>query len=90
MRILRRVFLLGFFLLVFFARVYGEDIPAPSGFVNDFAGVISAEYKEKIDALIDELEQKTSAEIAVVTRTTIAPYGENDYSQMLFDKWNFS
>ncbi len=63
------------------------QVPAPQGRVNDFAGVISADYKDKIGSLIDEVEQKTSAEIAVVTHDSIAPYGADDYAQMLFDNW---
>ncbi|MBI3616924.1 MAG: TPM domain-containing protein [Candidatus Omnitrophica bacterium] len=63
------------------------QVPAPQGRVNDFAGVISADYKDRISSLIGEVEQKTSDEIAVVTRESIAPYGADDYAQMLFDSW---
>ncbi len=79
-----------FFLFVFLAFplfVYPVDIPKPSGWVNDFAGVISPEYKDKINALIEELEQKTTAEIAVVTVNSISPYGEIEYARLLFDNW---
>ena len=78
------------FLLLFLSLplvAYAQDLPQPSGWINDFAGVISTEYKEKINALISELETKTSAEIAVVTVSSISPYGEIEYSRMLFDKW---
>ncbi|MFA5145134.1 MAG: TPM domain-containing protein [Candidatus Omnitrophota bacterium] len=67
--------------------VYAADIPSPQGRINDFAGVISPEYKEKLASLIDELEQKTTAEIAVVTTYSISPYGETEYARMLFDSW---
>jgi len=66
---------------------YAQNVPQPSGWVNDFAGVISPEYKEKINSLISDLEQKTTSEIAVVTIDSISPYGEIDYARMLFDKW---
>lgn len=64
-----------------------QDLPLSQGWVSDFAGVISQDQKEKISALISELEVKTSAEIAVVTQKTIAPYDEFQYAQMLFDQW---
>ena len=67
--------------------VTAEDLPMPQGRVNDFAGVISQEYKEKISALIGELEVKTSTEIAVVTQKSIAPLDEFTYAQKLFDQW---
>ncbi len=86
MRLIKLLFLTVFIFFSFpcFAK---EEVPAPEGWVNDFAGVISPEYKEKISALINELEQKTSAEICVVTRSSIEPYGENEYAQLLFDNW---
>lgn len=78
-------FLLIFLILPFL--VYAQNIPQPSGWVNDFAGVIGPEYKEKINALIEELQQKTTAEIAVVTVNSIAPYDEKEYARLLFDNW---
>lgn len=66
---------------------YAESIPRPHGWVNDFAEVVSADYRDKMDALIRELEQKTSAEIMVVTVASIAPYDEKSYARMIFDSW---
>jgi uncharacterized protein len=86
MRLIKLLFLTVFVFFSFpcFAK---EEVPLPEGWVNDFAGVISSEYKEKISSLVQELEQKTSAEICVVTRSSIEPYGENEYAQLLFDNW---
>lgn len=67
--------------------MYAEKIPQPVGWVNDFAGVLSPEYKEKLNSLIEELEQKTTAEIVVVTINSIAPYDEKEYARLLFDNW---
>ncbi len=78
-------FLSALLFLPFF--LYAQDIPRPAGWINDFAGVISSEYKEKLNSLISELEEKTSAEIAVVTINSIAPYDETQYARALFDKW---
>jgi len=78
------------FLLIFLALpflVCAQNIPQATGWVNDFAGVISPEYRDKINALIEELEQKTTAEIAVVTINSIAPYDEKEYARLLFDSW---
>ncbi len=78
------------FLLIFLISpflLYAQNIPQPSGWVNDFAGVISNEYREKLNSLIEELEQKTSSEIAVVTVNSIAPYDEKEFARLLFDNW---
>ena len=74
-------------LLLIFGFLFAQDLPKPVGWVDDFAGVIGSEYKEKLNALISELEEKTSAEIAVVTVTSISPYGEIEYARQLFDNW---
>lgn len=66
---------------------FAQDIPEPAGWVNDFAGVISPEYRDRISALIQELEEKTSSEVAVVTIDSVAPYDEKTYARALFDNW---
>ena len=81
-----------FFILLFTALVsahhaFAENVPQPVGWVNDFANVIPQEYRDKLNTLIGELKEKTSAEIAVVTVTSIAPYDEKEYARMLFDSW---
>ncbi len=79
-----------FFLFVFlnFALfAYAENVGKPEGWVNDFANVISTDYQQKLTSLIQEVEGKTSSEIAVVTVTSIAPYGEIEYARLLFDNW---
>lgn len=67
--------------------VHAESVPRPTDWVSDFAGVVSSEYRDKIVALIKELEQKTSAEIMVIAVNSIAPYDEKSYARMIFDSW---
>ena len=81
-----RLLLLVFVFLSFSSWTQAQ-VPTPEGRVNDFAGVISPEYQENISSLIQEVEQKTSTEIAVVTQPSIAPYGADQYAQTLFDNW---
>ena len=83
---MRRLILFLFFLL-FPLSVFAADIPNASGWVNDFAGVISPEYDQKISAVVSELEEKTGIEIAVATFNSIAPYDEKAYARLVFDKW---
>ena len=87
-RFFKRLALVLFFAaFIFLSNVYSEDVPKPAGWVNDFAGVISSDYRDKITIIIQELEEKTSAEIAVVTVNSIAPYDEKSYARLLFDNW---
>ncbi|HNW39829.1 MAG TPA: TPM domain-containing protein, partial [Candidatus Omnitrophota bacterium] len=64
-----------------------DQLPAPVGWVNDFAGVISSDRKNDITALLEKVEQKTGAEIMVITINSIAPYDEKEYARLIFDNW---
>ena len=83
---MKRVWL--FLLIVFWATTLSaQEIPRPQGWVNDFASVISEPYRNKLQALIVELEEKTGAEITVVTMPSIAPDDEVSFARKLFDTW---
>lgn len=50
-----------------------EGLPAPTNYVSDFAGVLSAETVQQVDALCRSLDRQAHAQIAVVTVKTIDP-----------------
>ncbi len=62
-------------------------LPSPSGFVNDYAGVMSSQGKAQIAALAQRVEEKTSIEISVVTVKTVQPLTIEQYAVELFQKW---
>ncbi|MDD5431757.1 MAG: TPM domain-containing protein [Candidatus Omnitrophica bacterium] len=79
-----------FYLLVFLfvpAFAFAQDFPKPVGWVNDYANVINEPYKSKLENLIQEVEEKTSSEIGVVTVNSIAPLDEKEYARQIFDSW---
>ena len=71
------------------ARAAAEPAPFPTplGLVSDFAGVIDARTERVLTARLTELQQKTGAEIAVVTVATTAPDGVFDYAMRLAETW---
>lgn len=84
-------------LLVFFAllwssssvTVYAEKVDqlSPQGYVNDFAGVLDADSRQKLTALGEEVDQKAGAQIAVVTVRTLEGTSVRDFANRLFQKW---
>jgi uncharacterized protein len=62
------------------------DRLSPSGYVNDFAGVMSPEVGT-VEALLTELNQKTGAEVAVVTVDSLEGGDINDFATRLFERW---
>ncbi len=62
-------------------------LPSPSGYVNDFAGVIGPQDQQVINALAAELESKTTSQIAVVTVQSTGDESIEEYAVKLFQKW---
>ncbi|UCE05379.1 MAG: TPM domain-containing protein [bacterium] len=78
------------FLFVIFispTHLLAQKFPEPRGYVNDFANVIHPSYEQKIENICQELKQKTAAEIAVVTMSTIGDEDYRDYANRLFESW---
>src|SRR6202030_683179 len=63
-----------------------EDVKKihPSGYVSDLAGVISPEARTRLEALCAEVEQKTGAQMAVVTVQSLDGEGVENYAVNLF------
>ena len=59
----------------------------PQGYVNDFAGVLSAQAKENLTALCAEVDQKTKAQIAVVTVSSLEGEPVEQFSIDLATQW---
>lgn len=67
----------------------GEDIKLirPTGYVTDLAGILKPETKSQLEGLCTELEQKTGAQMAIVTVKSldgneIAPYANDLFKRL--------
>jgi len=56
----------------------------PTGYVTDLAGVISADTKSRLENLCAELEQKTGAQMAIVTVRSLEGETVEQYANELF------
>src|SRR5256885_1729410 len=59
----------------------------PLGFVSDFAGILDAGTAAALTAQIAETERQTTAEIAVVTVSSLEGRSVEDFANELFRKW---
>ena len=64
-----------------------QSFPKPTGRVNDFANVIDPASEAEIDRQLDQLEQKTSSEIAVATVESLNGMSVEEYANRLFKEW---
>jgi uncharacterized protein len=61
--------------------------PKPSGYVSDFANALSPAARAQLNALCTEVDQKTHAQIAVVTVQSLNGMEPEDYALQLATKW---
>src|SRR5580704_10207454 len=59
----------------------------PQGYVNDFAGVLSADAKGKLTALCAEVDEKAKAQIAIVTVASLEGEPIEQFSIDLATAW---
>jgi uncharacterized protein len=65
-----------------------NSLPAPTGYVNDFAGVLSPSTVQSVDNLCAQVDRKAHAQIAVVTIKTLdGDQSIEEFATQLEDKW---
>jgi len=65
-----------------------SDLPAPKGYINDFAGVLNPETKQSLEDLCTQVDQKAHAQIAVVTIKSLdGDQSIEEFTTALEDKW---
>jgi len=62
-------------------------LPAPTGYVNDFAGVLDPASVAHMTAVITDLRAKTKGEIAVVTLADIGDRAASDVALQIGRQW---
>jgi len=67
--------------------VFAQDFPNPVGYVNDFAELLSSSARAQLEAQLSQLEEDTTAEVAVVTITTLDGEPVEYYANELFNEW---
>ena len=59
----------------------------PAGYVNDFAGVLSAQTRAHLEQLCTDVDRQAHAQIAVVTIHTTGDDTIDDFATQLEEKW---
>ncbi len=76
-------------MMVVVVNAFAIDYPKPTAWVNDYAGVLSSDEKQELDAILKDFETKTSIQIFVGIMDRI-PSGITleEYVNELFSRWN--
>jgi uncharacterized protein len=86
-KIVLAIFLVLLLSLAAAQAVLAVNYPDYQGYVNDLAGLMSAEGKNKLEARLAQLDMDTTAQIAVVTIKSLEGNTVEDYAVGLFEKW---
>ncbi|HEU5340958.1 TPM domain-containing protein [Edaphobacter sp.] len=69
-------------------EVFPRNFPLPTGYVNDFGQVLSAEAVARLDRVCGQLDHsQTNAQVAVVTIYTLDGADIAAFAKGLFNKW---
>ena len=85
--------ILGFFVFLglfgFLGQVAQAQFPTekPQGYVNDLAGVLSPAARQQLEALCTELDQKTKAQLAIVTVRSLQGRPLEEFTIDLATQW---
>ena len=66
---------------------HSSDYPRPTGFVNDFAGIIDTGTRLQLTNIIGQFEQRTGDEIAVATVKSLGGEPIENYAVGLYKQW---
>lgn len=65
-----------------------SDLPSPTGYVNDFAGVLDPSVRQRVEDLCTQVDRQAHAQIAVVTIKTLdGDQSIEEFATDLEDKW---
>ena len=64
-----------------------EPLPSPTGFINDYVGVLDERVRANLEALARELQAKTGAEVAVAVLESLGNESLEDYSNRVAEHW---
>lgn len=73
--------------MILLALLLQVTVPPPRGFVNDFAGVLDSASLRHMEAVINEVREKTGGEIAVVTLPDIDDRPASDVAVQIGREW---
>lgn len=67
--------------------LFASEFPQPTGFVNDFAAMLSSSFRQSLEQDLVNFEKETTTEIVVVTINSLEGGSIEDYAVRLFEDW---
>lgn len=84
---MRRFILTSFLLLLVPLNVAALEVSKPTGYVNDLAGVLSAQTELKIERFLRDFERSDSTQLMVLTIASLEGESLEEYSLRVAESW---
>ena len=65
-----------------------QKLPAPTGHINDFAGVVNEKTRQQLENILAAVKQKTGIEFDIATVESAGGQDVSDFSLQLAREWN--
>lgn len=75
------------FLLLTGQGIFSIQVPKLTGRVNDYAGILSAAEKGELERLLKETEEMTSAQVVLLTISSLSGDVLEDFSMRVAEDW---
>ena len=67
--------------------VWAQPLPRPTGYVSDYANLLSASSERALTTRLEALDRQTGIQLAVVTVTSLEGQSVERYATQLFNTW---
>lgn len=82
------IYLISFiFYLTFTTPTLASHLPVPTGFVNDFTGILSSEQKNDLETLLSNSEKRTTNQITIALVKNLNGGDIDDFTVRAFEEW---
>ncbi|MDP8202419.1 MAG: TPM domain-containing protein [Candidatus Tenebribacter burtonii] len=84
---MKKILLISILFIFTVNALYSLDVPKLKGAVNDYASIIDSKDEEKLEALLRDVEAKTSSQVALLTISSLQSENLEDYSLRVAQEW---
>jgi uncharacterized protein len=81
------IWLAGFLIFFFAAQTYGLEVPTLKARVNDYADILSSATENQLEAVLSDLEQTDSTQIAILTIPSLEGENIEEYAIQVAETW---
>jgi uncharacterized protein len=83
----RIVGLLALIYFVFASPLFAVSYPQPTGYVNDYASLYTADFRQSLNSQLESLDKQTTVQFVVVTVNSLEGEPIENYAVNLFKSW---